>query len=446
MKHIVIVGNGIAGITAARHIRKLSDYKITVISSESTHFFSRTALMYVYMGQMKYEHTKPYEDWFWEKNRIELKYDKVESINIERKNLQLTKELLEYDQLILATGSNYNTLPNINPAIKGVQGLYHLQDLEKLEENTKNIKKAVIVGGGLIGVELAEILISRNIEVTFLIRENTFWGNVLPIEEANVVTQHLTKKGVKVLINTELKEVYCSVNQCVIGVLTSKDKKIDCEFIGLTIGVSPNIDLVKNTSIESRKGILVNEYLETSEPDIFAIGDCVEHRNPPNERKAIEQIWYSGKLMGETVAKSICGSPTKYEPNIFYNSAKFFEIEYQVYGKIAQILTANERTFYWENPENNNCLRINYDAESERIIGIHALGIRLRQATCEKWIRNKSTIKYVLEHLDEANFNPEFSKPFINAILEKYNLEHPEKPILIKKKKNIANLISRIFN
>ncbi len=305
MKHIVIVGNGIAGITAARHIRKLSDYKITVISSESKYFFSRTALMYIYMGQMKYEHTKPYEDWFWEKNRIELKYDKVESINIERKNLQLTKELLEYDQLILATGSNYNTLPNINPDIKGVQGLYHLQDLERLEENTKNIKKAVIVGGGLIGVELAEMLISRNIKVTFLIREDAFWGNVLPIEEANVVTQHLTKMGVKVLINTELKEVYTSINQRVVSILTSKEEKIACEFVGLTIGVSPNINLVKNTSIESQKGILVNEYLETSEPDVYAIGDCVEHRNPPSGRKAIEQIWYSGKLMGETVAKSI---------------------------------------------------------------------------------------------------------------------------------------------
>ena len=72
MKHIVIIGNGISGITAARHIRKLSDYRITVISSETEHFYSRTALMYIYMGHMKYEHTKPYEDWFWEKNRIEL--------------------------------------------------------------------------------------------------------------------------------------------------------------------------------------------------------------------------------------------------------------------------------------------------------------------------------------------------------------------------------------
>ncbi|MBB6004691.1 NAD(P)/FAD-dependent oxidoreductase [Arcicella rosea] len=446
MKHIVIVGNGIAGITAARHIRKLSDYKITVISSESKYFFSRTALMYVYMGQMKYEHIKPYEDWFWEKNRIELKYDKVESINIQRKNLQLTKELLQYDKLILATGSNYNTLPNINPEIKGVQGLYHLQDLEKLEENTKNINKAVIVGGGLIGVELAEMLISRNIEVTFLIRENTFWGNVLPIEEANIVTQHLKKMGIGVLINTELKEIYTSINQRVVSILTSKEEKIACEFVGLTIGVSPNIDLVKNTSIESQKGILVNEYLETNEPDIYAIGDCVEHKNPLSGRKAIEQIWYSGKLMGETVAKSICGSPTKYKPDIFYNSAKFFEIEYQVYGKITQNLSANEQTFYWKNTENNKCLRINYEAESNSIIGIHALGIRLRQAICEKWIRDKCTIQYVLEHLEEANFNPEFSKPFINAMLEKYNQEYPENPILIKKKKSITNLISKIFN
>ena len=68
MKHIAIIGNGIAGVTAARHIRKLSDDKITIISAEARHFFSRTALMYVYMGHMKWEHIKPYEDWFWEKN------------------------------------------------------------------------------------------------------------------------------------------------------------------------------------------------------------------------------------------------------------------------------------------------------------------------------------------------------------------------------------------
>jgi len=70
MEHVAIIGNGISGITAARHIRKMSDKKITVISSETKYFFARTALMYIYMGHLKFDHTKPYEDWFWKKNKI----------------------------------------------------------------------------------------------------------------------------------------------------------------------------------------------------------------------------------------------------------------------------------------------------------------------------------------------------------------------------------------
>ena len=82
MEHVVIIGNGIAGITAARHIRKASDKRITVISSESDHFYSRTALMYIYMGHMTFEHTKPYEDWFWSKNKIELVRGLVQRIDV----------------------------------------------------------------------------------------------------------------------------------------------------------------------------------------------------------------------------------------------------------------------------------------------------------------------------------------------------------------------------
>ena len=72
METVVIIGNGISGVTAARHIRKLSDKRIIIISAETDYFFSRTALMYIYMGHMKLEHTQPYENWFWKKNRIEL--------------------------------------------------------------------------------------------------------------------------------------------------------------------------------------------------------------------------------------------------------------------------------------------------------------------------------------------------------------------------------------
>ena len=101
MEHIVIIGNGISGVKAARHIRKLSDKRITIISSETEYFFSRTALKYIYMGQMKFEHTQPYEKCFWKKNRIELKKGYVSTINHKDHQLVFANgETLNYDKLI----------------------------------------------------------------------------------------------------------------------------------------------------------------------------------------------------------------------------------------------------------------------------------------------------------------------------------------------------------
>ena len=150
MEHIVIIGNGIAGVTAARHIRKKSDKKITIISGESKYFFSRTALMYVYMGHLKFEHTQPYENWFWKKNNIELKEGFVTKIETD-KNQLLFKDnsSLFYDKLIIATGSKPNKFGWKGQDLKGVMGLYHKQDLENLEKFAPNkgvCKRAVIVG------------------------------------------------------------------------------------------------------------------------------------------------------------------------------------------------------------------------------------------------------------------------------------------------------------
>ena len=138
---ILIIGNGIAGITAARHIRKNSDFGITVVSSESKYFFSRTALMYVYMGHMKMEHIQPYENNFWQKNRIDLIQDRVLELN--HKNNAVILENggeLKYDKLIIATGSKPNFFGWKGQDLIGVQGLYSKQDLETMEQNTKVLK------------------------------------------------------------------------------------------------------------------------------------------------------------------------------------------------------------------------------------------------------------------------------------------------------------------
>jgi NAD(P)H-nitrite reductase large subunit len=435
-QHIVIIGNGIAGITCARNIRKQSNNDITVISSETEHFYSRTALMYIYMGHMKYEHTKPYEDWFWQKNRINLVKDHVTNLDAKGKKISLQSGAsINYDKLVIATGSISNK-PNFTGInLNGVQSLYGMPDLELMNENTKGIKSAVMIGGGLIGIEMTEMLLSRNIHVTFLIRENAYWDNILPKEEAEMISRHIKEHHVDLRRSTELKEI--KGDGKVTSIITNKGEEIACDFVGVTVGVSPNISIVKNTEIETDRGILVNEFFETNIPDVYALGDCVQHKNPPAGRKAVEQVWYTGKIHGETLAQTLCGKRTAYNPGPFFNSAKFFDIEYQTYGTINASLAENENSFYWEHPEGKICFRATFNKDGESITGFNVLGIRLRHELCDKWLQEKRNIDEVMANLHQLNFDPEFFDKHEPAILQAYNIQ-TGKTITKKKKKSFS--------
>jgi NAD(P)H-nitrite reductase large subunit len=421
--NIIIIGNGITGITCARNIRKInSDATITVISEESKHFYSRTALMYMYMGHMKYENTKPYEDWFWSKNRINLIQATVNHLDTVNKSLKLDdSRILNYDKLVLATGSIPNNFGFPGEDLNGVQALYNLQDLEKMEKNTSNISSAVIVGGGLIGIEMAEMLHSRNISVTMLIRENAYWANALPQEEAQLIGNHLHKHGITLKFNTELKEIRTIDQVNVHSIVTKQEETIDCQFLGITTGVKPNIKFLKNSSIEIEKGILVNEFLETNIPDIFAAGDCAQFRYVKTGEAPIEQLWYTGKMQGETLANTICGNKTTYDRGIWFNSAKFFDLEFQTYGKILTEITPEQESFYWEHENGKISFRANYNKSDRSIIGFNFIGIRFRQVIAEQWIREQKEIEYVIDNLKQGWFDPEFSDAHDKKIAKSFS-------------------------
>ncbi|WP_341217031.1 FAD-dependent oxidoreductase [uncultured Wocania sp.] len=438
MEHIVIIGNGISGVTAARHIRKLSDKKITIVSAETDYFFSRTALMYVYMGHMKFEHTQPYENWFWKKNRIELKKGFVKQIETKSKTLHFAEgDTLQYDKLIIATGSKPNKFGWPGQDLDGVMGMYHKQDLEKLEKyapNNKLCKRAVIVGGGLIGIELAEMLHSRHIPVTFLVRESSFWNGVLPEEESTMINREILANGIDLRLSTNLKEIVSNENGQVKSVIIQETgEEIPCNVVGLTAGVSPNIDFIKDSSIETGRGVKVNRYLETNIPDVYAVGDCAEQHEGIDQRRPIEAVWYTGRMMGETVAQTICGNRIQYKPGHWFNSAKFFDIEYQTYGWVWAQPRENEARFYWEHKDGNKGIHINYDKNTREFIGINTFGIRMRHEFFDKVLTKKQSVDYVLEYLADANFDPEFYKLHEKDIVKKFNTENNTN-IQLKKK------------
>ncbi|WBL24021.1 NAD(P)/FAD-dependent oxidoreductase [Zunongwangia sp. HRR-M8] len=419
MEHIVIIGNGISGITTARHIRKRSEKKITVISAESDYFFSRTALMYVYMGHMKWDHLKPYEDWFWKKNRIDLKNGWVEQVDFDKKTLHFKNgDTLSYDKLVLATGSIPNKFGWEGEDLDGAQGLVSKQDLELLEKNTKNCKKAVIIGGGLIGVELAEMLRTRNIEVTMLVREKAFWHSVLPFEDANMISEHIKSHGVELRTATELDKIIPDENGKVSSIITKTGEQIDCQFVGLCAGVRPNIDFLKNSDLAMNKGILVNSYLETNIPDVYAIGDCAEQQEAIGQRKPVEAVWYTGRMMGETLAVTLTGERTQYNPGNWFNSAKFFDIEYQTYGWVWPKPKENEQHFHWQHEDGTKAITINFDKKTNQFLGINTFGIRMRHEVLDRWLTENREITYVLANLKQANFDPEFYTRHEAAIFE----------------------------
>ena len=181
-ERIVIVGNGISGVTAARFIRKSSDASITIVSSESPHFFARTALMYAYMGSIRDQDLKPYEDDFWIKNRIDLVQGYAITVDTTVKIVRLGGgDNQSYDSLILATGSKPVRIGWKGEELPGVQSLYSMQDLALMRRNTNGVKRAAVIGGGLTGVEVSEMLRSRGIEVVFGVRSQSVYGRDLRI-------------------------------------------------------------------------------------------------------------------------------------------------------------------------------------------------------------------------------------------------------------------------
>ena len=429
MEHIVIIGNGISGVTAARHIRKLSDKKITLVSAETDYFFSRTALMYVFMGHMKFEHTQPYENWFWEKNKIELKKGFVHTIETKHNILYFDNgETLKYDKLIIATGSKPNKFGWPGQDLKGVLGMYHKQDLESLETyapNNKVCQRAVIVGGGLIGIELAEMLHSRHIPVTFLVREASFWNGVLPQEESAIINREILSNGIDLRLSTNLKEIISDeIGQVKSVIIEETGEEIHCNMLGLTAGVSPNINFIRDSEIETGKGVKVNRFLETNISNIYAIGDCAEQHVAIGSRRPIEAVWYTGRMMGETVAQTICGNRLEYKPGHWFNSAKFMDIEYQTYEWVWAQPKEHEKRFYWEHKSGKKCIHISYDKNTHEFIGINTFGIRMRHDFFDRMLSKKQTIEYVLAHLCDANFDPEFYKLHEQEIVGKFNYEN----------------------
>lgn len=411
--HVLIIGNGGAGASCARMLRKLQPSHeacaITMVSEEAPYHFSRPAMMYISTGQLTLEHTKPYDDASWSEQAITLVHGRVAHLDAAQRTCALDDgRVLSADVIVLATGSVPVVPPQLDAKLQCVLTYTHLDDVRRLAEAMKGARHAVIIGGGLIAVECAEIFACMledrsQSTITCIVREGGFYGNVLPEHESMIVTEHLRQHGVRVVTNTEAMR-FVDVYGCIKEVELSDGSRILADCAIVATGVSPSIELAAASGIDCDVGIVTNEMFRTSQPQVFAIGDCAQ---PP---WGVRQLWQAGRQQGEHVARVIGGQATAFTPAPEFNSAKFFELEWSTYGSVPRNSNqSNSRLFI--DRDGVRCIRIAHDAAG-RVLGIHALGVRLDQRVCERLICNATNMNSAIDDLDSIIFDAEFTPTF----------------------------------
>jgi CoA-disulfide reductase len=333
---IIIVGGVAGGATAAARLRRISeDVEITLIERGENISFANCGLPY-YIGETIKDRSKLLVQTvkgMSERFNIDIRnLSEVLSINPENKtvtikNLQTGEVYGEsYDKLLLSPGAR-PIVPPI-PGLSESQSLFTLRnipDTDKIKNHvdTKNPKKAVVIGGGFIGIEMAENLADRGIEVTIIEKGNQIMTPI-DFEMASILHSHLKEKGVKLLLENGVESFADQGKR----VILSDGTEIKTDMTILSIGVRPENELAKTAGLElgERGGIIVNEYLQTSNKDIFAVGDAVEVVDYISGTKAMIPLAGPANRQGRIAANNMMGKQEKYQGTLGTSIAKVFNL------------------------------------------------------------------------------------------------------------------------
>ena len=220
-----------------------------------------------------------------------------------------------------------------------------------------------------------------------------------------MVSNVIRAEGIDLRLSTELQEIVDDGAGRACAVVTNTGDRIEVGYVGLTAGVRPNVGICAGTAIATDRGIQVDRTLATSQPDVWAAGDCAQIVTPEGERDLIQAVWYTGRMQGEVAGRNICGESVEYDPGIWFNSAKFADLEYHVYGTVPAARGPELPSLFWMAPDGRRSCRLVVD--DGKVVGFNVLGIRFRHDVCERWIAEGREPDYVLEHLREAIFDPE---------------------------------------
>jgi len=322
----LIIGGGVAGATAAETIRqKKSTASVAVINDEPYALYSRVMLSKpsFFLGKIPFDQVwLKGAEWYKEHNIAFLGGKKAVGIDAINKTVSLddgTK--YGYKNLLIATGVCPRKWEVAGADKKGIYYLRTLDDGKKIMEAVKSAKRAVTIGGGFISFEMAELLKMAGLETTAVIRESYFWEPTLDEASGRMIEKALKDRGVKITYKAEVSEI--SGKDEVEGIVLKDGRRIECDMIICGIGAVCETDWLKTSELKLNRGILTNEYLETSLPDVWAAGDIAEFKDLYLDETVQLGNWVNAREQGRIAGLNMIGEKTPFKFVSFYSTQGF---------------------------------------------------------------------------------------------------------------------------
>ncbi len=317
----VIVGTGVAGIAAIEAIRSVFPFphgrgqgeggaEIVMIGDDPHGFYSRPGLAYYLTGELHDKALYPRTADDYRKMNFQYVKGRVQNILRATHTLELENHAsISYDRLLIAVGAQALPLEVPGANLEGVLKLDNMEDAKRILKQARRGKTAIVVGGGITALELAEGLLSRGMKVHYLLRGERYWSNVLDDQESKIVERRLQEEGVTLHHRAEVIEVL-GKNKRVTGVRLLDGRTLKCDVVAYAIGIRPRLELAKQAGLAVDRGILVNEYLQTNDPDIFAAGDVAQAYDPAAGRSVLDSLWTPARQQGKTAGLNMAGNKT----------------------------------------------------------------------------------------------------------------------------------------
>ncbi|MEW6623976.1 MAG: FAD-dependent oxidoreductase [Bacillota bacterium] len=332
----VLIGNSAAGVWAAQILRSLDkESEIIMIAQEAVPAYSRCLLPEYLAGLKKKEDLYIRSHDFYKNNNIQTLFgQRVDTVDAYKKEVILQdNNRIAYDKLLIATGASSFFPPVPGLEGNGVFGLRNLEDAQNILDACRNARRIVVVGGGFVGLEAAYALYKRGHEVTVVEKLSQILPQQFDEKAAQILQADMQAEGIRFILGQGIKEVVSPGLWSRLfgdkgkGVILEDGQRLKAEVIIVAAGIRANTDLVKDTGMKITRGIPVNDYMETSIPDIYAAGDVAETRDIVTGEVGLTPIWPNAAAQGQIAAYNMAGQKKAYGGLIgMQNAVEFREV------------------------------------------------------------------------------------------------------------------------